>query len=315
MKSSSRKRSTDTLTAKERSTNAPTVPGGAEVGSLPLGSDAPHAELLDAELEPGAREVRERLLEHGASPEFTARVIEKVIASKASGAYAIDFAARVLGTAFSILPSPRRTGALGKPHVFVFAGPTGAGKTTSLAKLGRKLMLAGRGVVFASLRTPSTAALERVGTLDSDLDKTEIPLIAVSGADDLYHATRRMPRADVVLLDTPSLATGDTVEIDELAREMERIGELFPVDPLLVLSSTSSRSFLERSTAAFDRLSPTGAVLTKLDESDEPGVAMEHVQRAALPIAFLCDGQDARGNIRRPSANRLADLLLRGRVV
>src|SRR5262245_38040870 len=91
------------------------------------------------------------MLEHGASSEFTRQVVSEVLRGGSRGAFAVDAAAEVLARSLSVLPSPKRPRKNEKPPLFAFVGPTGVGKTTSLIKLGRRLLEAGRRVVFASL--------------------------------------------------------------------------------------------------------------------------------------------------------------------
>ena len=76
----------------------------------------------------------------------------------------------------------------------------------------------------------------------------------------------------------------------------------------------SSRASLALCTRAFARTAPTGCVVTQLDETDQPAGVLEEIGRARLPVAFLCDGQDVRGHLARPSPDRFADLFLRGRL-
>lgn len=297
-------------------TAAPVRPsGGAAAGSLLLPDPAEHAELFESELEPGARDVRDRLIANGASLSFTSFVVRKVRASGARGAYAIDVAANAIGRAVPIMPSPRRQRARGAaPHVFAFVGPTGAGKTTTLAKLGRRLSAAGRKVVFASMDPVGMSALERVGGVATDVDRAEIPLVAVHGVNDLKPLLRKSADVEVVLLDTPGLSPRDEQELDHLAREIDRVGSgRARLDVFLVLPATRSRAALALACRSFARTAPTACVLTKLDETDEPAAALEEVLRARLRVAFLCDGQDARAHIARPTPDSVADLCLRGR--
>jgi flagellar biosynthesis GTPase FlhF len=71
---------------------------------------------------------------------------------------------------------------------------------------------------------------------------------------------------------------------------------------------------LRLTTRAFALFRPDAAVLTKLDETDEPAAAFEALVRARLAAAFLCDGQDARAHLLRASGEALSDLVLRGRL-
>src|SRR5262245_23620339 len=161
--------------------------------------------------EPGAADVEARLKRHGASQALLERVLSGIERSGAHGAFAIDAAARALGSGFRVRASPRRTG---RAHVVAFVGPTGAGKTTSLAKLGRKLSAAGRRVLYASLDPLGLAALESVKGLAADVDRTEVPLRAVQSSQDLRRVLSGARDADVVLLDTPGLSPRDPERID-----------------------------------------------------------------------------------------------------
>jgi len=269
-------------------------------------------EIVGLELETGARDVAKRMLDHGASPEFVRLVLGEVARRGARGAWAIDAAISVLARLLPVLPSPKRPHRGEKVPLFAFVGPTGVGKTTALVKLGRKLREAGRHVLFASLDAHSLGAIERIGDLENDIDRGEIPLARMGSADDLRASLRRSGPVDIVLLDTPGLSPRDEERLDELARELGRCSAPCAPSTLLVLSAASGRGALRLTTRAFAPFRADGAVLTKLDETDEPGTACEALVRAGLPTAFLCDGQDARSHLVRPSSETLAGLCLRG---
>ncbi len=286
---------------------------GAVLGRVLERAGETATELFDDHLEPGARDVRDRLLRHGASLEFASMIVRGIVKQNAQGTWAIDAAARAIGEWVKIQPSPKRRRSSREPHIFVFVGPTGAGKTTSLAKLGRKLTEAGRRVAYASLDAAGTTALERVGGPAADVDRVEVPLVTVRNRNDLVNALRRYPDIEVVLLDTPGLSPRETKSIKALSRELDRIGTLGPSDVYLTLPATKSRSAIALACDSFARLSPTGCVLTKLDETDEPTTLLESISRAKLPVAFLSDGLDTRGHLLRPTPDRFADLALRGK--
>lgn len=280
----------------------------APIERAPLTTD----ELVGLTLEPGTRDVARRMLAHGASPEFARLVLAEVLRSGARGAYAIDAASEILARALTVLPSPKRPRRFQKPPLFAFVGPAGVGKTTTLVKLGRRLREGGRRVLFASLDPLSLGALERVGDLERDVDRGELPLELVRDAADLERLLRRAGAIDTVLLDTPGFSPRDEVLLDEAARELARFGDVAELETLLVLSGASSRGALRTLLAAFAPFRARGAVLTKLDETDEPAAAYEALLRARLPVAFLCDGQDTRAHLARPTGEALAELVLRG---
>ena len=257
-------------------------------------------ELRPTELEPGARDVRERLLQRGASPALADRIVRGVRAADARGAFAIDAAVDALGQAFRFDPAPRMVDA---PHVLAFVGPTGGGKTSTLAKLARKLRGAGRDVFLATL-DPSSAG--------GDLDRTELPLHVVRDVAELHAEVVRAGGADLILVDTPGLSPRDEAGLEAIGETLRDIGRLGTARTYLVLPASASRAALGLATRAFQRTRPSAAIVTKLDETTEPGAALEEAQHAGLPLAFLCDGQDLRGHLARAGADRVADLFLRG---
>jgi len=269
-------------------------------------------ELVGLELEPGTRDVAGRMLAHGATPEFARLVLSEVLRGGARGAYAVDAASEILARALPILPSPKRPRRFQRPPLLAFVGPAGVGKTTTLTKLGRRLRAGGRKVLFASLDPLSLGALERVGGLEADVDRGELPLELVRDAADLERLLRRAGPVDTVLLDTPGFSPREETRLDEAARELARFSGPCELETLLVLSAASGRGALRTLLAAFAPFRARGAVLTKLDETDEPAAACEALLRARLPLAFLCDGQDTRAHLRRPTGEALAELVLRG---
>lgn len=279
------------LTKPTPSSAAPPIPG---VSPVPAG------ELVPQELEPGARDVRERLLQRGASPALADRIVRGVLAADARGAFAIDAAVAELARAFRFAAPPLRAQA---PHVVSFVGPTGAGKSATLAKLGRRLAGAGRSVFFATF-DPSSAR--------TDVDRSELPLQAVRDVDDLHERLVAAGGAELILVDTPGHSPRDRDGLEALAVQLRGVSRLGTPHTYLVLPASASRSALGLATRAYRRTAPTAAIVTKLDETGEPGAALEEAQHAGLPLAFFCDGQDLRGHLARAGAERVADLFLRG---
>lgn len=282
--------------------------------SVPPLERAPVAldELVGLRLDIGTRDVARRLVEHGASPEFARAVLAQVLRRGVRGAFAIDAAIEVLAHSIHVLPSPRRARRGAPRPLLAFVGPTGAGKSTAMARIGRRMASAGRRVVYASSDPSSLTAFERLAGIDADVDRGEVPIGLVRDPADLRRLVKRAGLVDAVLLDTPGLSPRDTEHLDELARVTAWMAEGFDPTPLLVLAATASRGALELSTGAFARFRPAGCVVTKLDETEEPGATVEALVRARLPVAFLCDGQDVRGHLVRPTPEDVAELALRG---
>lgn len=289
-----------------------TVPGGVTISVTepPSKPTRGAGRLLGARkpADRGQTDVLTRLQRHGASARLIEHVSKAVSSSGVHGMYTVDVAARVLGRAFAVPPSPRRDG---RTHVIAFVGPTGAGKTTTLSKLARRLGEAGRKPLIASLDPVGIASLEAACHVTADADRAELAIRAVRGADDLGAA---VAPGGLALLDTPGISPRDASSLEELGGELDTMRSIAAVDSYLVLPATSSRESLELVTRAFDVLSPTGVVITKLDETERPTPVLEHCLRSKLPVAFLCNGQDVRTHLHRARGDHFADLMLRGRI-
>lgn len=260
---------------------------------------APRPDLADLEA---------RLRRNGASVALTNRVRQAVEASGQRGAYTIDAAAGVLGRLFAPAPSPRTQGA---PCVLAFVGPTGVGKTTSLAKLGIRLVRAGRRVAFATLDTYRVGAVDQLRTYAELLNA---PIHVGRTGEDLAATLATADPAEVVLLDTTGRSPRDAASLDGLARDLARTGAGTTLAAYLVLAANSAQETLDAAIQAYGATSPAALVLTKLDETDRPAATLERTLLARRPYAFLCDGQDVTAHLHRAHPERFADLFLRGRL-
>jgi flagellar biosynthesis GTPase FlhF len=290
------------------------------VSRRPTSAQRPGRDARDRRDDPGIADLRERLERHGASKPLIEHAVRAVRESGVRGAYALDAAARALGRAFPAQPSPKRDGVT---RVIALVGPSGAGKTTTLAKIGRRLQSGGRSVLFASLDGLGVTALEhRMPRTEADADRHELPIHAIAGTAEIDEEQAVATGLDVILLDTPGVGVRDADGIAALASELGRLGAHAQIEVHLVLPATHDAAALDLALRAYApviaavraRGGAAAAVLTKLDETPRPAAALERCGRAHLAISFLCDGADARGHLRRARADHVADLFLRGRI-
>ncbi|MFT4710122.1 MAG: flagellar biosynthesis protein FlhF [Bacteroidia bacterium] len=253
-------------------------------------------------------EVRERLLRSGCSSDFVERVLGPVKRIQSQGTHAIDAAAQVVGRLFKKPTSPKASGNL---RVLSVVGPTGVGKTTSLAKLAVLLIKSGRRVAFATMDTYRVGAVDQ---LRAYAEVLQVPLYVAHGGDELARTVDAAGDFDVLLVDTAGRSPVDTENITLLARDLERAGKHAILDTYIVLSAASGKDALERARSAYSVLNPRAAILTKVDETRESGAALEFFLRNGIETSFLCDGQDVNDNIHRATASCFADLLLSGHI-
>lgn len=191
------------------------------------------------------------------------------------------------------------------PRIVALVGPTGVGKTTTIAKLaGRLVHQANRRVALFSLDTYRVGAVEQ---LRAYADLLASPFEVAFTPADLVRGVERVKDRDVVLVDTTGRSPADVDHLSQLASTLKLVDRL---EVLLVLPATASQPALATAIDRFAACAPTGLVVTKLDESPHCGPVFSLAIERRLPLAFLCAGQEVPGDLERASASRVAQLLL-----
>lgn len=255
---------------------------------------------------PLVREVAQRLQRTGTSPELVAAVCDEVRTWPDAGVHVMDRAAAAIGNRFP----PVKLGRLeGGTRVLAFVGLTGVGKTTTLVKLAVRMLRAGRRVEIATLDVQRVGAVEQARAWSRELG---VPLTVLRPGAKPHAKAFEGSGVDVVLLDTGGNPLADVARVQELRESFT--GARVSFGSWLVLSATASRASLEMVTRAYAPLAPEGAVVTKLDETREPAVVLEHALASQLGLAFLSDGPDVATHLHRSGPEACADLFLRGRL-
>ena len=186
---------------------------------------------------------------------------------------------------------------LGTPFVILVVGVNGVGKTTTIAKLGRRLQEAGHKVMFAAGDTFRAAAVEQLKTWGERLG---IPVIAQgTGADpasvvfDAYAAAAARG-CDVLIADTAGrLHTqgGLMSELGKIRRVLSKQNPAAPHETLLILDATMGQNALQQA-KIFNETAPlTAIVLTKLDGTAKGGIVFAVAEALQLPLRFIGVGE------------------------
>lgn len=195
----------------------------------------------------------------------------------------------------------------GRPWTIAFVGPTGVGKTTTLAKVASTLTLKqGRRVGLVTADTYRVAAVDQLRTY---ADILSIPLAVANGASEMGGALQELSDCEIVLLDTPGRSQNDADQLMEL-RSIIDIAN--PHEIHLVLSSTASERVLMREAEAFADLRPDRIVLTKLDEAVSFGMLVSVVRRIGRRLSWVTTGQEVPADIEQATGRRIADMMLGG---
>lgn len=171
--------------------------------------------------------------------------------------------------------------------VVALIGPTGVGKTTTIAKLAARFALrfGNRSVALISTDSYRIGAHEQLKAYARILD---VPFKIVNTRSGLDDALAAFSDRRLVLIDTAGMSQRDM----RLGKHLELLGyEREEVTTYLVVSTTSRLSGLNDVVATYKKFNVKGCILTKIDESTCLGSALDVVIRHNLPVAYVSDGQ------------------------
>ncbi len=258
------------------------------VSDLPSSLFPLFTDLIDAEMpEELAREFIDRL-RAGAS----AHDLEDSVLLKARLTRMIEDEVSISGP-IRVLPSERRLIAL--------VGPTGVGKTTTIAKLAANFHLRDRRKV--GLVTVDTYRIAAVEQLRTYADIIDLPMEVVTTPREMRRAVAALSDMEVILMDTAGRSPRDEVKIQELRSMLQEAG----ADEVhLVLSSVSSLLSLKRTAERFQRVGVTSLILTKLDEATGLGNLVPMLRSCRLPLSYVTNGQNVPDDIAAADRRSLA---------
>lgn len=195
----------------------------------------------------------------------------------------------------------------GRRRLVALVGPTGVGKTTTIAKLAANHRLKKRQSV--GLITVDTYRIAAVEQLRTYADIIDLPMQVVSTPREMREAVHRLAGLDLVLMDTAGRSPRDEIKIQELKAFLSEAG----ADEVhLVLSSGAGSRTLQQTARQFAAVGATSLILTKLDESAALGNLLALVQSSDLPLSYLTNGQNVPDDIETADAARLAQLIMSG---
>lgn len=187
--------------------------------------------------------------------------------------------------------------------VIALVGPTGAGKTTTIAKLASRFAEkhAARDVALVTTDTGRIGAREQLYGFGRQLG---IAVHEASSGSDLNQLLERLQDYKLVLIDTAGLGPRDRA----LAAQLQWLRAAEQIRTLLVLPANTSFGDMDEVVRRFSAANPQGVVLSKLDETGRFGTALSVAVDHRLPITWVTDGQDVPEDLHRASA---ANLVLR----
>lgn len=184
-------------------------------------------------------------------------------------------------------------------HVIAMVGPTGSGKTTTIAKIAADTIEQGkRPVALASIdgyRIGASEEIRRYGEIFG------CPHILARSASELRRFIDRQPIDSLVLIDTPGWSITEVEEINQLRVYLER-----GIRVAIVLAANNRASSTRAALDAFRPLDYERLILTKLDETPGTGGVASTAVCSPIPLSYVCMGQNVRRDLEDADPLRLA---------
>src|SRR3954465_8542669 len=255
--------------------------------------------LTEADIKEGLREVRRVLLEADVNFALTREFLERV-EKKAVGVTqlkTVSPAQQLVKIVYDELPAmlgERREGlklSTVPPTVVMMVGLQGSGKTTTAAKLARKLKAEGKATRLVAADVYRPAAIDQLETLGSQLD---VPVYADRSTNDVVRIAKggidaaKRARDRVVIVDTAGRLQID----DDMMGELDRLKHGIPPDEILFVADGMTGQDAVRIAQGFDeRLHVSGVILTKMDGDARGGAALSIYGVTKKPIKYIGVGE------------------------
>jgi len=184
-------------------------------------------------------------------------------------------------------------------------GPTGAGKTTTLAKIAARAALEEK--VKVGLVTTDTYRIAAADQLKTYGRIMEVPVEVVSDKTAFRKALAKLADRDLILVDTPGKSSVESGYVEKL-RDLFQLET--PVETHLLLPLTASPDSLAQNLERFKPIGYQSIIFTKLDESRHYGVIYNVIDQERKPVSFITNGQNVPQDIEKINPGRLAKMIM-----
>ena len=192
-----------------------------------------------------------------------------------------------------------------RKKIMMFIGPTGVGKTTTMAKLGALHSLReGHKVVFITIDNYRIAATEQ---LKKYAEIMRIPIYAVNDQKEFRDLIAR-EKADIIMVDTSGRSHNNELKIAEIKSFADQVE--YDFEKVLCISANTKKGDLNSIFKAFDIMHFNSIVITKTDETSFIGNVVDIADKYKKPIAYFTNGQEVPNDIMVASPDNLVDMMM-----
>lgn len=197
-----------------------------------------------------------------------------------------------------------------KPKVLVFVGPTGVGKTTTIAKIASKYKVDyDKKIAFITSDTYRIAATEQLQVYANILDA---PMTIVYSKDEINSAIEKYADYDMVFVDTAGFSHKNTPQRDDMKKLLDEIDEKYRKEVYLVLSATTKYKDLLEIVDIYREITDYKFIFTKLDETTTYGNLLNIKLYAGAELSYMTIGQNVPDDIAIFDTQKIVKQLLGG---
>ena len=197
-----------------------------------------------------------------------------------------------------------------KPKIVFFVGPTGVGKTTTLAKIASRLKVEqGKRVAFLTADTYRIAAAEQLRTYANILDT---PLAIIYSAEELNQGIEQLENYDVILVDTAGFSHKSQSQKEDIKKLIQSVDSRYDSEVYLALSATTKYKDLMEIADVYKEIADYKIIFTKLDETTTYGNILNIKLYSGAEVSYITNGQNVPDDIELFNSQKIVKRLLGG---
>lgn len=197
-----------------------------------------------------------------------------------------------------------------KPKIVFFIGPTGVGKTTTIAKIASKYKVDyGKKVAFMTADTYRIAATEQLRVYANILD---VPMSIIYSAEEMNQAIARIEDYDLVFVDTAGFSHKNEEQREDMKRLMDGLEEQYEKEVYLVVSATTKYRDLLEIADMYKEIAQYKLIFTKLDETTTYGNILNIKLYSGAELSYMTTGQNVPDDIEKFDTQKIVKQLLGG---